>query len=160
MQNKCILIGDINIDYLKINQFLNFRNFSDLMTENRFKMLIDRPTHCSSMSGQSMSCIDHIWRNFDVDCKSGIIDCLIADHLPVFISFKTQFTNHIIKKIFRDFSKENIDKLNERKQDSYDIINYNVNIAINNFNKWIENVLNVHFPIKCKYMSLKRLKMR
>ncbi len=36
---------------------------------------------------------------------------------------------------------------------------YDINIAMNNFNKWIENILNLYFPIKCKYMSIKRLKM-
>ncbi len=61
-----------------------------------------------------------------------------------------------------NYTQENIDKFNERKQDifdSYNIINYNANIALNNFNRWIESVVNIHFPIKCKYISLKRLKM-
>ncbi len=130
---------------MKINQFHNFRNFSDLMTENGFKMLFEGLTHCSSRSGHPISCIDHIWQNFDVDLdyKSGIIDYLIADHLPMFISFKTKFVNPIIKKSFHNFLKENFHKFNECKQDIFysDIIDYDIIIAMNNFNKWIANVL-------------------
>ncbi len=83
------LIGDFNIDYLKMNQLLNFRNFSDLMTENGFRLLLEGSTHYSLMSGRPLSGIDHQWLNCDVDCKSGILDHQIADHLPLFTSFKT-----------------------------------------------------------------------
>ncbi len=63
LSGKCILMGDFNIDYVKIRDNACYRHFSDILSENSFKMLIRDLTRCSNQTGLPQSLLNHAWLN-------------------------------------------------------------------------------------------------
>jgi len=83
-KNKCILMGDLNIDLNCFNNDTN--NYLSLLNSNNFDQLIFVPTRVSHTSS---TIIDHLFTNINnyyINC--GTINTCIADHLPIFLIFK------------------------------------------------------------------------
>ena len=75
------IMGDFNIDVLKISKKETIRQYADMLLGSMCKCLIDLPTRVTS---KSKLLIDHIYTN---DLKhrinSGILVSDISDHFPV-----------------------------------------------------------------------------
>ena len=87
---KCIILGDLNIDGLKINTNDHVGNFFKTVMEQDFVPSITIPTR---VVDTSVSIIDHIIVNRDVlknGVKTGNLYCGITDHLPNFIMINSQ----------------------------------------------------------------------
>ncbi len=100
-------MGDFNIDYVKIRDNACYRHFSDIMSENGFRMLIEHLTCCSNRIGLPQSLLDHAWLNFQNDINTDVLDYLIADHLPISLNNKLNIQSSLNKLCFRDLSQIN-----------------------------------------------------
>ncbi len=45
LRSKCMLVGDFNIDVLKIKERQSYNNCYNIVTENGFNLTIDKPTN-------------------------------------------------------------------------------------------------------------------
>jgi exonuclease III len=87
-KKQCYLMGDFNIDLLKINSHNPTKEFLDNMTTYGFVPLISKPTR---ITDHSATLIDNIFSNSNIDTiESGILVTDVADHFGVF---------HIISKV-------------------------------------------------------------
>lgn len=145
------VVGDFNINYLDsvaynkhhLGKALKSLNLSQVITT------VTRPV--------SSTCLDHVYTthpNFIADIS--IPNIGLADHLPVFFRRKyckqpKHNQNNIIQ--YRDFKKLNSIELHRDLQntpwDSAFETN-NVNAALNNVEKMLNEVLDKHIPLKSK----------
>ncbi len=89
---KCIIVGDLNIDALKINQNNHVNNFFKTVLEQNFIPTITIQTR---IVDYQISLIDHIIISTNViksnqHIFTGNIYSDITDHLPNFITIKLQ----------------------------------------------------------------------
>jgi hypothetical protein len=90
LHSDCLLVGDFNINLLKVNERDVFAEFLDSMMSNSFFPKITLPTRFTS---HSCTLIDNIFCKLSsntIDTYSGIILSSISDHLPYFTCLKTQ----------------------------------------------------------------------
>ena len=82
---ECVLVGDFNIDLLKMNERNLYQRYFELFLSNGFLPRITYPTRITRRSGSLIEQIFH--RNLNTDSKhiAGIILSSISDHLPYFL---------------------------------------------------------------------------
>lgn len=161
LNSRCIITGDLNIDYLQCNTLESHRTYKNIMIENGFEMQVQNKTRCSDQTGQPISILDHILTNFNCSPVTDVIDYKISDHLPIIMSCKLAQTNVCIKQKFRDFSTVNYNRfIRETRMDyeNYTIESNDIDLEINRFINWNRSLINRFFPIKIKCISLKRVK--
>ena len=91
IKNKpCFLFGDFNYNLLDCND-VHTNNFSDILFENCYLPLINKPTRFTS---KSASLLDHIWTNINLDnnISAAIITHPLSDHLPVYLCYDPNLT--------------------------------------------------------------------
>ena len=102
-KRECLLFVDFNINLLDCDE-PNVGNFIEVMLENGYKSLINRPTRITQTNG---TLLDHIWTNCcnAQKLKSCIITYSISDHLVTMIcmSIKKSQTKNI--EYYRSFSQ-------------------------------------------------------
>ena len=111
---KCYLLGDFNIDAIKLGNNTVTDKFINQLLSSSFYPLITKPTRITE---RSATLIDNILTNrLDNNNITGILFCDLSDHLPVFtieqnatIRKKQNLTN-----MKRRITKENIYKLKEK----------------------------------------------
>ena len=92
---KKYIIGDFNIDLLKVDENSTSSSFFDIMTSNLFVPHIIHPTR---ITPTSKTLIDHIWSNsvnYD-EGASGNLTFSLSDHLAQFLIIPEEC--HRIKK--------------------------------------------------------------
>ena len=164
LNNRCIITGDTNIDYLLCDSRETHRAFNQIMIENGFEMQVSDKTRCSDQSGRPVSILDHVFTNFTANNVTTVIDTKItkSDHLAVIFSCKFSVANTKIKKTFSGFSTINFEKFKVHAPalyNNYEIKSNNIDDEINAFLNFNNNVIKRFFPTKVKYISTKRLKM-
>ena len=150
-ENKLFyLLGDYNIDILKINQNKYAENFINQLSSSFFYPLITKPTR---ITHNSASLIDNILTNrMDDDDIQGILYTDISDHLPVFTIKRNVKLKDKGKKVkFRRITSANIDDLN----DLISNVNWNEliqteepNEAYNIFHNKLTQLYNKAIPMK------------
>ena len=155
---KSILLGDFNLDFnIKNNTCVDFTN---TMTENGYDQYVQNNTHC--INGLANSLLDHIWCNFDFECKAKVFDYLLSDHLGIGFGFRVVKDNPVYYKKYRDFSPLNLVKFdnewtNIMANSNYRVLTTDLNTETERFSNWLTSVINQCFPIKTKQISVKRL---
>ena len=109
-KKQCYLMGDFNIDALKVGQNNLSDNFMNQLLSSSFYPLITKPTRITQ---NSATLIDNILTNsFDQNGVNGVLFSDLSDHLPV---FTIEIGNRCNEKrpitLSRDIRKENIDRL-------------------------------------------------
>ena len=109
-KKQCYLMGDFNIDTLKIGQNTLSDNFMNQLLSSSFYPLITKPTRITQ---NSATLIDNILTNsFDRDNVNGVLFSDLSDHLPVFtIEIGNRYKEMRPITLSRDTRKENIDRL-------------------------------------------------
>ena len=158
LKNRCIISGDMNIDFLLCDFKESHRVFKEIMLENGFDMQVYDKTRCSDQTGNLMSILDHIFTNFTDNNATTVINNKItkSDHLAVFFSCKFSASNSKIKKIFSDFSSRNIEIFKEQATniyENYEIRSNNVDDEMNAFIHFNDKLIKRFFPTKIKYIS-------
>lgn len=141
------ILGDFNIDFLKMNSNTNFASqFEDAIMSNGFSPVISIPTH--QRSNCRPTCIDNILTN-DIDKVgiSGVISDSIGDHMPVFeisdINLKKQGKEKHIK--FYDYSNKNLEKFATKLQTDLE----HHQVASNTFDGFV-NIFKNALDLACK----------
>ena len=81
-RKECYLMGDLNIDLLKINQSTAIQNIFNQFVSSFFYPQITKPKR---ITDKSATLIDNILTNrLDEDDLSGILYTDLSDHLPIF----------------------------------------------------------------------------
>ena len=160
-----VLSGDININLLDLDNSI-VSNYVTQLNSLFFLPTITKATRFpAELSSSAPSNLDHIWINKLVKFKSGILDIDFTDHCPTFLHFSLpKFNKKTIEKIkieFRPFSQKNLDSLILSLNET----NWNSVLETGDPNASTENFISVlneqycrFFPVKTKYVSLKRLK--
>ena len=79
---KCYLMGDFNLNLLKIDEHLPTSEFLELMHANHFYPIINKPTRITE---NSATLIDNIFCNSLMNASfQGVFYCDISDHFPIF----------------------------------------------------------------------------
>ena len=79
---EVLIVGDVNIDFLKYNSDAQTSEYLDMLFDLGFMPVITKATR---LTDHTSSLIDHIYRNTpEKVIKSGICLADISDHLPVF----------------------------------------------------------------------------
>ena len=157
-ENKCgIILGDINIDGLRINHNGESKKFFDTCLDEDFIPLITIPTR---IQDDKCSTIDHIIVNGKFIAKTneratGNIYCDISDHLPNFLVAKghnTKKTNKIEDRpLIRIFGEKNSNSFqNEMEKANWDNLYLcsEPNSALEEFYKIYNPAFNKCFPLK------------
>ena len=155
---ETIIVGDMNIDLLKINDRTKYQEYFDLLINNSFIPQINLPTR---FGRKNATLIDHIFckmttKSTTQHLLSGILMTMASDHQATFVFTEHQSTKeHPPKYVYvqtndakaiQNFCNELnnlnlVDKLN-KDQDANPDINYNI----------LENALldskEKHLPIK------------
>ena len=116
------------------------------------------PTYVSPSTGHNVSCLDHIWHNFDIDRRSYILQPNMSDHFAVSTVFLDRVNSGTTVIKFRDYSDINKQRFTENiihELSQFDPPNNNVNDYANSLINFLYMLLNKFFPIKSKTVSEK-----
>jgi len=162
LHKRVIVVGDLNINLLlsdnnSISNFINeFQSFSYLP-------VITKPTRFASdnNSNISPSLLDHIWLNFFDYNYSGILLSDLSDHNTVFIHLPmANMPDNKIKLTFRNHSKELLELFEDRLNSVNwcNVLSGDINNRVVSFESTVNELYCNTFPLKIKYISIKRLK--
>ena len=151
---KLFLIGDFNIDLLKVDIDSPTTNFFDIITSNLLVPHILQPTRITS---SSRTLIDNIYSNSSnfEDGISGNLTLAISDHLAQFLIIpedfqKTPATSNFYKRDLKNFDRENflLDLLAIDWDEVIAIENNNPNESFNSFFQKIDVLVDTYIPLK------------
>ena len=150
-KKKLVLMGDFNVDLLKIDIHDDSSSYFDLITSFGLFPTILRPSRITS---RSKTLIDNIFCNFsDIDTLSGNLTCSISDHLPQFSTFNFTIDKKKEKcaTYFRNWKSFNREEflldfldIDWEKELNFDHPNLNLNKFISKTN----DLINMHVPMK------------
>ena len=150
----CIL-GDINIDTNKTSS-PTVSDYNNMLSSLGCRNLISVPTR---FSANSRSTLDHINTNIDQEfLQSGVLDCPITDHLPIFISFQTSSENKdqnekdevLFWRVYDDRKKQTFLDILEEKLKLIDL-NLHPDELLKELTENTQSAIDACFP--CKKMS-------
>lgn len=160
MRGTVVVAGDFNVDILALSPSGPVASFVDHFRSEHMIPLITIPTR---IANNSESCIDHIYVNTLLPCKSGVLKLLVSDHFATVCSIPLMDSEKCgSKKVrFRDYSPCNLDKFKSDVLRSMNTFHFYDNIAIGDrfeiFNNVLLSLFEKNFPIKHKTISVKRL---
>ena len=94
-KRKCYIMGDFNVDLLKIEESWNSNDVLNCMFSSSFYPLISKPTRITS---RSETLIDNTFVNSLVDnFTNGLLSTDLSDHLPIF-QISISLTQNTTKK--------------------------------------------------------------
>jgi exonuclease III len=161
LNTKICLTGDFNFNLLD-HDSIPISEVVNSLHARHFLPVITKPTHFSPISTIDPTLLDQVWINYLDAYTSGIILTDITDHCPAFICIKhgDSLCNSTVKVKFRLHSEHNINKFNSELSavhwsctDSDD-----VNVKTSQFMNRINKLYDKCFPIKIKYISIKRIR--
>lgn len=151
-ENKLFyLMGDINIDMLKMNQVSSVDKFMHQLFSSSFYPLVTKPTR---ITDRSATLIDNILTNrLNGNDLRGILLTDISDHLPIFTIKRDVKIDKAprVTQVSRHINAENIDKLmiDLSQEDWTDVAqNNDPNESYNIFYNKLYNLYNKALPIK------------
>ena len=148
------LLGDFNIDLLKIDIENNITNFFDILTSNLVVPHIILPTR---ITPTSKTLIDNIYSNSlnFLQGTSGNFTFSISDHLAQFLIIAENYghipsKSNFFKRDTKNFDKENF--LLETSKINWDsVINTpkeDPNFSYNSFEKTLNSIIDKYIPLK------------
>ena len=108
LKHQVIILGDINIDFLRYVTHQPIERYLDILYTNNFIPIITKPTR---VTDHTKTRIDHIYINESIyQVKSGIAIFDISDHLPVssIINITCKRLNE--KRYYHDYKSFNKDE--------------------------------------------------
>ena len=165
IHNNVILVGDFNIDLLKLADNHHVCNYFETLISNSFIPKITFPTRLTTRSG---TLIDNILTklsdNFS-DSTAGILLQNISDHLPCFISLdylKTEHVKHKYVKLYTNSPQAmNELKIFLRDADIMGKLRGDPNQNYNTLIKIVSDAINLFLPVRTvKFNRYKHKKSR
>ena len=154
-KKKSYLLGDYNIDLLKLDHHQLTSNFYNILKSYNHIPLIYKPTRITHTSA---SLIDNIFTNDNSATLSGILLCDISDHLPVY-SFSTDkvITHKTIIINYRKMNRHSIENFNNLlANETWDdvLLGGDTNNSYNHFESKLSSIFNKSFPQVSKKVKL------
>jgi len=160
---EIVLVGDFNINLLLSGSGdVDVDIFANVLHSVSFLPHITKPTRFpSGNQAGTPSLLDQIWFNRLYPCRSGIMISDISDHMPNFLIMLNRDLNISAKTriMFRDHSEANMNIFLSK-------ISYNallegnaesdLSLLVQNFQRRLDELYCLSFPIKIKYISQKR----
>ena len=157
--NNAILAGDFNVNLINFDSAIS-TDVLNLLQSYQFIPVITKPTRFPSDSSNIQpSLLDHIYVNSLEIYKSGIILYDQTDHCPVFyqISFQ-QLQKQKIKVSFRLHLPEFVDKFAQQISSiSWEVQPGTISQKFLLFNELCNTAYRTCFPLKTKFISIKRI---
>ena len=154
-ENKTFfLLGDFNIDLLKIDIENNITNFFDMLTCNLIVPHIILPTR---ITPTSKTLIDNIFSNSlnYLQGTSGNFTVSISDHLAQFLIIPENYDHNstksnLFKRDTKNFDKENfVLEISQTNWDSViNITKEDPNFSYNSFEKTLNSIIDKYIPLK------------
>lgn len=146
--HEVIVVGDMNINFLKYNDDNKTSEYLDMLLNLGFMPLITKATR---ITDHTSTLIDHIYTNTPQKIlKAGICLADVSDHLPVFctVANKLPVTNEI--KYFRDYSTFDnelfIKEISETDFTSF--ITDDINESMSAIVKTFQHISDKHAPMR------------
>ena len=149
---SCLILGDMNIDLMKLDHTTSFEYFT-MMSSHNFQPCITIPTRITDTSA---TLIDHIFlklppKHMKANILAGNIFCDISDHLPNFITINhTPREDKTKRQYIRLYSEKNISKFRESLENmnwpSYLDVE-NTEEAYTKFYTHLYHAFEAHFPL-------------
>ena len=139
---QVIILGDMNIDFIKFTSHSKTEEYLDMLYGNNFQPIITKPTRITNYSS---TLIDHIYTsNIPIwQIVPGILTMEISDHLPVFCIVDKVPKKSKCPKFHRDFSKFDKNKyMNEISSINWDTIFSDTTLDLNMKTKLFIDSLN------------------
>ena len=161
---RSIIGGDFNLNILQNPLSCATRNYIQLLNSFGYENFIDKNTYVSPGSFEDVSCLDHIWSNFDTDIATGyIIKPNLSDHYAICAIYNRYNLDKSISIKFRNFSEENIENFNRSLDQEFSRFDPSGHASnVDSYAYYITNFLskltNKYFPKMTKQLSQKRLK--
>jgi hypothetical protein len=137
-KNKiCTIMGDFNIDLLKIDDHEDTNYFYNILSTHGFRPLILQPTRITSSSA---SLIDNIFINdMSIESVGGNITTSISDHFPQFCNFDVKAKKQLNKgpKFGRSYKHFNDDEFGNQLK----VINWDPLFEGKNINEQVSIIL-------------------
>ena len=150
-RKQCILMGDFNLDLIKVDTHNQTKDFVHSLYTNAFYPTISKPTR---VTDHSATLLDNIITNITGYCiKSGVLYNDISDHFPVFnlIQINSKITKKYAYIFKRMNTANNIEKLNsELKNANWDDVfaDENPDSAYDTFLSILKSLINKCLPLK------------
>jgi len=146
------LLGDFNIDLLKINTCSKARQYVDTFFSYGYLQTITKPTRCTNSSASLLDhCITNVLSPVHI---SNIITCKLSDHFPfIYTSFCPKAKQHDSVTMTRDYSSDNILRFREMLTNiNWDFVLNSVcpQEAYNQFSDFFNSMFELYFPITPK----------
>jgi len=147
------LMGDFNIDLLKIENDEVINDFYNILTSNLFVPHITLPTRITS---HSKTLIDNIFSN-DPNFSQGVsgnFTFSISDHLPQFLLMPMEGhyhpKKHNIFKRCNKFVKEEViaDFIDVNWKEVLSVHKMDTNFSMENFDNKVKEIIDKHVPLK------------
>ena len=143
---KLFLVGDFNIDLLKVDLDPPTTNFFDIITSN---LLVPHKIHPTRITSSTRTLINNIYSNSFEDGISGNFTIAISDHLAQFLlirkeTFKIPVSGNIYMRNLTNFDRENfvLDLLGIDWNEVISLENNNPNKSTKQFLDEIDTLVN------------------
>ena len=161
-KKRLFLVGDLNVDLLKVESNTDTSDFFDSITSN---LLVPHIIHPTRYTSHSKTLIDNIFSNCTnfQDGISGNLTVGLSDHLPQFLfihdeASKSGNPSHNLTRDFKNFNRENF-LLDFLTIDFDEILNHSdLNISFNTCMDQIDDLIKQHMPLR--KLSKRELKTR
>ena len=161
LNKRIIVLGDININLLMTNN-VDVNSFSNELYSYNFVPAITKPTRFAPDSSDILpTLLDHIWINFFHNNTSGILFSDLSDHACTFIHLPIILkSDDKVKISFRCHDEASIQLFRNKllELNWCDILYGDVSQQVLNFDSVVNEIYCSTFPLKIKYLSVKRLK--
>ena len=145
---EVLILGDVNIDFLKYNKDVQTSEYLDMLFDLGFMPVITKATR---VTDHTSSLIDDIYTNApEKVIKSGICLADISDHLPVFCTIANTLPTSNKARYFRDFThfNQNAFLLDLSSIDFRTLVNADVNESMSNILNNLRIVTDRHAPVR------------
>ena len=149
-----VIVGDINIDFLKYNIATNITRYANALNSVGCNFFIDKATRITS---NSASCIDHVYSNLEARClENHVIMSDASDHFGTLTKVSGVDKTDIISDVYyrktrlsdsdwQKFNTELTSQLSNAHNDQHDA------------NLFANNIINAYSKVIDKFMPLKKL---
>jgi len=142
------IIGDININFLKINSNSSVADFKNFTNCYGIHCLINKPTR---ITDHSSALLDHLYTNESrITIHSGICIWDVSDHYPIFCIIPSTKSYQKCKKLYaRDTTLFETEAFPDELQMNMETLQMqDVNTTVSRFGFLFETTLNKHAPLK------------
>ena len=166
--NKCVILGDFNIDILKLESARTI-SYLNMLRSNAFHFIVDKPTRVTATSS---SLLDHILTNDAISqITPSILNSDVSDHFPTFVLIKNVGKKKASASENRYYRCQTNFNLNSFLSDSQkaltslfgyedDVDHSNLDVLFDRFLRTIKNMTDLHASLKQYSRKQRRLRQK